>query len=226
MNLMKKLGLLIVVVLLLTACGSESTGVDVVENSGSSAEDIEAGREQLRVDYADNALSPALQLAVGTLLLEETDLAVDADQAATLVPYWKLYVTLTESDTTAPEELNALINEIQILMTPDQVSYIAGLELIQEDLMTLINELGIFEDLRADGSGDGSGASRPEGMPEGVRPGGGQGGGRGAEGMDPELVATMQAQREEDGGGSFRNNRFIIPLVEELISLLEEKAGS
>jgi len=226
MNLMKKLGLLIVVVLLLTACGSESTGVDVVENSGSSAEDIEAGREQLRVDYADNALSPALQLAVGTLLLEETDLAVDADQAATLVPYWKLYVTLTESDTTAPEELNALINEIQILMIPDQVSYIAGLELIQEDLMTLINELGIFEDLRADGSGDGSGASRPEGMPEGVRPGGGQGGGRGAEGMDPELVATMQAQREEDGGGSFRNNRFIIPLVEELISILEEKAGS
>ena len=33
-------------------------------------------------------------------------------------------------------------------------------------------------------------------MPEGTRPGGGQGGGPGgAEGMDPELMATMQARQ-------------------------------
>ena len=92
--------------------------------------------------------------------------------------------------------------------------------------MTQVNELGILEELRAAGTGDGSGADRPEGFPAGTGPGGGQGGGRGAEGMDPELVATMQAEREAEGGSSFRNNRFIVPLIEELISLLEEKAGS
>jgi len=216
---MKKISVIMVVLVLLTACGTETAGVNTVEDNGG-----ETGNVELRTDFADNALSPALQLAVGSLLLEETDLAIDADLAGSLVPYWKLYVSLTESDTTAPQELDALINEIQSLMTQDQVSYIAGLELIQEDLMTLINELGIFEDLRAAGTGDGSGADRPEGFPAGG--GGGQGGGRGAEGMDPELVATMQAEREEDGGGSFRNNRFTIPLVEKLISLLEEKAGS
>jgi len=216
---MKKISVIMVVLVLLTACGTETAGVNTVEDNG-----VETGNVELRTDFADNALSPALQLAVGSLLLEETDLAIDADLAGSLVPYWKLYVSLTESDTTAPQELDALINEIQSLMTQDQVSYIAGLELIQEDLMTLINELGIFEDLRAAGTGDGSGADRPEGFPAGG--GGGQGGGRGAEGMDPELVATMQAEREEDGGGSFRNNRFTIPLVEKLISLLEEKAGS
>ena len=215
----KKIVLIIVVLLLLTACGTETTAIDPVEDNGAAT-----GIVELRTDFADNALSPALQLAVGSLLLEETDLAIDADLAGSLVPYWKLYVSLTESDTTAPEELDALINEIQALMTQDQVSFIAGLELIQEDLMTLVNELGILEDLRAAGTGDGSGADRPEGFPAGG--GGGQGGGRGAEGMDPELVATMQAEREEDGGGSFRNNRFTIPLVEKLISLLEEIAGS
>ena len=226
MNLMKKLSVLIIVVLLLSACGSKTTEIDGEENIEGQAGNSEADRERLSMDFTDDALSPALQLVVGTLILEDTDLAVDAELAETLVPYWKLYITLTESDTTAPEELDAIINEIQLLMTPDQVNYIAGLELIQEDMMTMIDELGIFEDLRADGSGDGSGATRPEGLPEGTRPGGGQGGGRGVEGMDPELVATMQAQREEDGGGSFRNNRFIIPLVDELISLLEEKAGN
>lgn len=216
----KNIGLIMVVLLLLTACGTETTGVNTVEENGGAT-----GNVELSTDFADNALSPALQLVVGTLLLEETDLAVDADLAGSLVPYWKLYISLTESDTTASEELDALINEILNLMTTDQVSYIASLELIQEDLMTLINELGIFEDLRAARSGDGSGVTRPDGFPEGTRPGGGQGGGRGAEGMDPELVATMQAEREKDGGSSFRNNRFTVPLVEKLISLLEEKAG-
>lgn len=217
----KNIGLIMVVLLLLTACGTETTGVNTVEENGGAT-----GNVELSTDFADNALSPALQLVVGTLLLEETDLAVDADLAGSLVPYWKLYISLTKSDTTAPEELDALINEILNLMTTDQVSYIASLELIQEDLMTLINELGIFEDLRAARSGDGSGVTRPDGFPEGTRPGGGQGGGRGAEGMDPELVATMQAEREKDGGSSFRNNRFTVPLVEKLISLLEEKASS
>ena len=78
--------------------------------------------------------------------------------------------------------------------------------------MTQVNELGILEELRAAGTGDGSGADRPEGFPAGG--GGGQGGGRGAEGMDPELVATMQAEREADGGSSLRNNRFGVPLIE------------
>jgi hypothetical protein len=36
----------------------------------------------------------------------------------------------------------------------------------------------------------------------------------------------MQAEREAEGGSSFRNNRFIVPLIEELISLLEEKISS
>ena len=226
MALYQKLGLILIAVLILSACGLDDTPGSENGDSGIAGQNSETNREELRMDYADNALPPALQLIVGTILLEDSDLAVDGEQASALLPYWKLYITLTGSDTTAPEELDALISEIQFLMTPEQVSYIAGLELIQEDMMTLIDEVGILEALRANGIGDGSGATRPEGLPEGTRPGGGQGDGRGAEGLDPELVATMQAQRQEDGGGSFRNSRFIIPLVEELISLLEEKAGS
>ncbi len=157
MNLMKKLSVLIIVVLLLSACGSQTTDVDGEDTIEGQAGNTAADRERLSMDLADDALSPALQLVVGTLILEDTDLAVDAELAETLVPYWKLYITLTESDTTAPEELDAIINEIQLLMTPDQVNYIVGLELIQEDMMTMIDELGIFEDLRADGSREAGG---------------------------------------------------------------------
>ena len=225
---MKKPGVLIIVVMLLSACGSKTTEIDGVEKIEGQAGNLEADREQLRADFADDALSPALQLVVGTLILEETDLVVDAELAATLLPYWKLYSTLLGSDSTAPEELTGLINEIQGLMTDEQINYIVGLELTQESMGTLIDELGIMVNLRPEGSsaGDGSGTNRPEGMPEGTRPGGGQGGGPGgADGMDPELMATMQARRAEEGG-ALGTNRMIRPLIEQLISLLEGKFSS
>ncbi|RLD99708.1 MAG: hypothetical protein DRJ13_09640 [Bacteroidetes bacterium] len=225
MNWMKKVGLLIVVLLFLTACGSESIEVDVTNNSGDTAENYDADRERLRTDFADDALSPALQLVVGTFILEETDLVVDAELAEILLPYWKLYVSLLDSDSTAPEELTGLINEIEGLMTTEQINYIAGLELTQESMSTLIGEMGVLTNLRSDGAGEGDGTrpNRPEGMPEGTRPGGGQGGGMGeADGVDPELVATMQARRAEEDG-SLGANRMIRPLIDALIGMLEGK---
>ncbi len=63
-------------------------------------------------------------------------------------------------------------------------------------------------------------------MPDGVRPGGGQGrAGGSTEGMDPEMIATMQARRTEEGGGLFGANRLIVPLIEELRIQLEAKIG-
>ncbi len=144
------------------------------------------------------------------------------------MPYWKLYISLTGSDITAREELDGLVNEIEYLMTPEQINYIIGLELTQESMMTLIDELGIMDNLKADRSseGDGIGLNRPDGMPDGVRPGGGQGrAGGSTEGMDPEMIATMQARRTEEGGGLFGANRLIVPLIEELIIQLEAKIG-
>lgn len=225
MNWIKKVGLLVVVLSLLTACGSESSEVDVTNNSGAPGENFEADRERLSMDFADDALSPALQLVVGTLVLEETDLAVDAVLAETLIPYWKLYVSLLDSDSTAPEELTGLINEIEGLMTAEQINYIIELELTQESMGTLIDDLGIMANLRPEGSGEGDGTrpDTPEGMPEGTRPGGGQGGGPGGtDGMDPELMATMQARRAEEGG-SLGANRMIRPLIDALIVNLEGK---
>jgi len=238
-----KVGVLLTVLLILTACGADEPAATNGEEIAPSAESYEAAesegsteeesqprsRDELRADFADNALQPASQLIVGTLMLEDTEYAVDAELAPYLVPYWKVYRSLLESDTTAPEELAALIDEIQEVMDADQVNYIASLELTQEDLMVFMNESGIMEDMRPEGieEGDGTRPGRPDGMPEGTGPGGGQGGqGGGMDGMDPEVMATMQAEREAaGGGGGTAGNRMITPLIEALIELLESKAG-
>ncbi len=231
MTYKKQFGILLMVVfLLLSACSSNSaelTDNELSPDSGQSEDELNADSVKLTDDYAEDALSIAQQLTLGSLLLEETDLAVDAEQASDLIPYWKLYRSLLGSDTTAPEELDSLLKEIQEIMTADQVSYIANLQLNQETMMTLVNEMGII-DLRKDGTGEGGiGFIPPEGLPDGVRPGGGQGGGQGGGdgSIDPELMATKQAEREAAGGGR-QSNRLTIPLVEALISLLEGKAGS
>lgn len=243
MKRIKIVGLLITVLLMLTACGTnEAAGVgmdvdsaaqaDLDDPSSGEGDSPERSRDELRVDFADNALQPASQLILGTLMLEETEFAVDADLAPYLVPYWKLYRSLLESDTTAPEELSALIDEIQEVMNGDQVNYIVSLELTQENLRVYISESGIVEDMRPEGveEGDETRPGRPEGasLPGGGSgPGGGQGGqGGGMDGVDPELMATMQAEREAaGGGGGLNDSRMITPLIEALIELLEGKVN-
>ncbi len=238
MSYKKQLGMLLMVVfLLLSACSSNSSeptdsglspDTGQSEVAGQSEDGLDADNIELTDDYAEDALSIAQQLALGSLLLEETDLAVDPEQASDLLPYWKLFKSLLGSDTTAPEELDSLLKEIQEIMIAEQVNYIANLQLNQETMMTLVNEMGII-DLRQDGTGEGgTGFAPPEGLPDGVQPGGGgQGGGQGGGdgSIDPELMATKQAERAAADGGK-QSNRLTIPLVEALISLLEGKAGS
>ncbi len=138
-----------------------------------------------------------------------------------------MYLSLAESDTAAPEEMDAVMSEIQALMTQDQVSYIAGLQLTQESMMILLNDSGIMEQLSLESMGTGEGTGeRPEGMVPGSGAGGGAGAGAGMEGMDPELIATMQAEREEEGTESSSANRMLVPLIEQLILQLDGIAGS
>ena len=208
-----QMGLVLILVLFISACSS----------TGSQ----ESTRVVLSNDYAEDALSVEMQLVVGSLILEESDQALNPELASSLVSYWKLYLSLAESDTAAVEEMDSVVSEIQALMTQDQVSYIAGLQLTQESLTTLLDDLGIIEQLSLEiiGTGDGTG-ERPEGIVPGSGSGGGAGAGVNMEGMDPELIATMQAEREEEGAESVRANRLLVPLIEQLILKLEGIAGS
>ena len=95
-------------------------------------------------------------------------------------------------------------------------------------VMVFINESGLMEDLLPEGAageGDGTRPGRPDGMPSGTGPGGGQGPGS-VEGMDPETIATMEARRAEmeaEGGFNRQSSRFIVPLINALVELLEGK---
>jgi hypothetical protein len=240
MKKMITITVMLVSVVFLAACSSGKTSTTTEASVGT----VEAVR--LSTAYADHALPVEMQLVVGSLTLKDSDYSLDPELAGTLLPYWKVYDSLLSSDTAAQEEKDALIEQIQDSMSPDQLNYISSLQLTSDNLMQQVRDLGVFESVRTgDGSNSGDGNfafTPPDDIPEGFQPGAGrgpgggdgQGGGPGGGGvpgggdgnLDPSIQATMEARRSEMGtSGGFGTDRLLQPLVEALISQLEQTAA-
>lgn len=219
---MKKLTLTLSIILILTlsACGSAS-------NSANPASGPQG-------DFATGDLSATAQLIIGTFKLEETENVVTAEQATELLPLWQTMQVLSESDTAADQETEALIAQIQKTMTPEQMQAITDMNLTRADMMSVMQEQGMAmgsgpatgqDSTSQDGnssSNSGQGFRPGGGMPppdERGFPGGGPGGG--GSGLTPDQIATAQASRQASSGSS-------VPpmLINALIEYLQEKGGS
>jgi len=210
-------GVLVSLTLILVACG----GANSAANTATTA---------LNEDYPD-ALPIQTQLTLGILKLEETDLAVDTEQAAELLTLWQAIRSLSSSDITAEGEIEAIVNQILDTMSSEQLETIAAMELTQEGILELTQELGIARGGDWTGEGDPR-SSAPDGIVPGSGggPGGGMGGGLGGGGfgelsgdLDPEQIATLQAERAEKRSSE---DLFSMFLINPLIQMLEERSQS
>jgi hypothetical protein len=161
----------------------------------------------------------SMQLALGTLKLEETGLAVTSEQAEILLPLWKAARALSQSDNVAGEELDAVFNQIQEAMTSEQLEVIKEMELTMQDMQALFPEMrgvgfNMDEDMQATRE-----AIRESGQPpEGFVPGEGQGG----QDIPPE--GFPGGGPPQDGSEQQnRNGRFNTLFFDSVIELLEEK---
>lgn len=225
-------GVLIAMILLLTGCGSKTPA------AGANA----TGR--LNADYK-NALPVESQLILGTLLLENTDQAVTAEQAAQLLPMWQMMKKLESSDTAATQEKGGLIEQIQETMTKEQIQAIAAMKLTQSDAVAYMQKAGLVQRPQQSGTPAASGSTSgnfpgdtggapPAGfvaggdMPAGggQMPGGGIGPGAGGaanpnQDLSAEQIATLEARRASGGSGG---NSSV--LLDALITLLGTKQAS
>lgn len=187
-------------------------------------------------DFSAGELPATTQLIIGTLKLEDTNQPVSAEQAAELLPLWQTMQVLSESDTAAQQETEALIAQIQETMTPEQMQAITDMNLTREDMMSIMQEQGLAagpaggQNNSAQGANpNGGGGFGPGGgelpsgaAPQGEFPGGGPGGAGGGQGsgLSPDQIATAQASRQTAGGAG------ISPmLINALVEYLQEKAG-
>ncbi len=265
---MKKKSVLLLVgllaaLLLLSACGGSG---DAAEDNGNSNreeasgngesqgasqnEPVQAEEEKARLadNYAD-ALSIQGQLALGTLRLEDGELAIDEETAAELLPLWQALQSLMNSDTTAAVELEAVVNQIQDGMSAEQIAAIAEMKLTEDSLTSMIEngELGFRRGAGQGGDGEGGffgmlpeGATPPEGGviivgpgggPGGGGFGGGQGGGQGGGfgggpgggfgNLDEDARATRLAEFANGGTADFQETL----LVGLVVRLMQQKSG-
>ncbi len=153
---MKKITIILILaaVFVLSACAGQVGAAIPVEPSATPGVVSE--------NYA-NALPVASQLALGTLQLKGTANAVNAQDAAALLPLWKALAALSASTTSSKIEVNALIEQIQSTMKTDQLQAIAALKLTQADVAKAAQDLGLAQGAapagRTSGTGTTSGTS-------------------------------------------------------------------
>jgi hypothetical protein len=88
-------------------------------------------------------LSAHLDLLIGTFRLEGTDQEVTSDQAAALIPLWMTMKTTLANMLFTAEDLDAVTDQIQAVMTPDQLAAIDGMNLTYQDLTDTMGELNL-----------------------------------------------------------------------------------
>ena len=199
---------------------------------GSSSE---AARENISGDGTPNGGSQftmpnEMKIIIGTVKLDETEFSVDAEQASRLLPLWKALRSLSEDDTTAQTEIEALITQISETMTPEQTSAIDDMNLTMQDMSIVMEILGIEGNFRGPGQiSEEMQATMEAARESGDFPGGGPGGGQGPGGgfggfggveMDPEARATAIAERGGMRGTGFGINT---TLLGGIIEFLEAK---
>jgi hypothetical protein len=215
--MMKKITLTVFTTLVLTlaACSAASngTGPAAVTQNGTLTGELPA----------------ATQLIVGTLKLDETENAVTAEQAAELLPLWQTLQVLSESDTAAQQEMEALIAQIQETMTADQMQAITDMSLTRADMMSIMQEQGLAmrvptgtqntssqSERTSGGSGEFARGGGPP--PDGGFPGGGPGFAGQGQNLSEDQIATAQAARQENNGSA-------VPpmLINALVEYLQKK---
>lgn len=217
-----------------------ATMVILVSLTACSSSELAGAKDALAepvVKIAQAEIDEATKLMVGTLLLNGTENEVSPENAATLLPLWQLYSSLSTSDIVAQAEIDAVVTQIQNTMTEAQMTAIDAMELSGQNITILFKESGLFQELQAElsdtlsASGDSSGAGKGSIPQDGIIPSGGKGGGLGGglgDGsgidMDPAIKETQMAAEGKTGSSGQSSQVYLRLLIRYLENMTAESA--
>jgi hypothetical protein len=203
-------------------------GCAVLQNTATNSSSATA------TSAANGQPSPPLSmwLALGTLNLEGTDLAVTPQQAATLLPLWQAADSLATSGNASSTDLEAAFQQIQAAMTADQLQAIQSMDLSDQNMQALTQKLGIAmpagqatltPEQQATLEAGGYSSAGANGQPPAGTPGpGGPGGFPGAQGAPmpggPQDIGGNGAPAAPGMGGGFETTFY-----QAVIDLLQQK---
>jgi hypothetical protein len=199
----RQLLLLPLLALILAACGgapaapaAASAAVAPAATTAAAPALVAAPASRLDTSY-EGALPQRNQLLLGALRLEDGSNAITKEQAVTLLPLWQGIRATMNSGAASEAETNALLAQIEAVLTAEQIAAIGELKLTQTSLQQWAKSQGLSV-------GTGEGAAM---------------GGGGGQSLSPEARATRQAER----GGSGSSGGMAAALLDAVLKLLEAK---
>jgi hypothetical protein len=198
-------------ILALTACGSMTVA------SSQSA--------------SSTSLTMEGQLLVGTLKLEDTDLAVTSIQAAELLPLWEALRSLAASNIAASQEVDAVIDQIKSTMSPEQIAGITAMNLTLNDLAAAQAQVSDTSNASHSTSTASSASVQPQvtgaaGGPAGGNPPADMGGDTAAlAGVGSGNLTQANTTQTVTSQSSGTSNQVPTALISSLIDLLQKKVG-
>ncbi|MBK9925132.1 MAG: hypothetical protein IPP66_07550 [Anaerolineales bacterium] len=190
----------------------------------------------LNTDY-ESSVSVELQLLLGTIQLEGTEQAITKEQASVLLLLWNNIQALSQSvqpqrnqpaqgqtviAPSTPEinaevqtQIDALVVQIQAVMTVDQLNAISGMQITKETAMTLVQAQmsNAGQSQPTNGAGPGNGGNPPQnGMALGTPPAGDP------SGQTPGVGQTSAAPKANTDMSMIPP-----PLLDSIIKLLQAK---
>jgi hypothetical protein len=219
------IGIFLVLTISIVACSGVS-----IPGATSSAQ--KASQTQ---STTNSQLTVQEKLGVGILKLEETSLAVTADQATTLLPLWKAIKSLGADQNASQAEVQALYQQVEESLTSEQVQAIEQLTWTQDDLNTMMQQYGAqaaqSSTSTSKSTSSTSAASAAQGQPPdaGAMAGGGPGGMpggdmTGAMPVDAQTGAQVQTTQSAQPAVNTTMNLNLL-FADSVVTLLKQSAG-
>jgi len=220
----------VILALMLAACGTPAATVAATEVNQVSAATVAVDNSSALDDVA----SQSLQLAIGVIDLRGSATAIDATQAATLTPLFESLKTLLSNSTIDAAQVQTALDSIKSALTADQVQAISDMGTLTLDSLTMG---GPGNGIAMQGTPGAGQAPAMQGTPDQNMQGGGQQGqppsgtpGAGGAGGNPGGVAGTPAAGDNGGqnGGnsmqtmidSIKNSTLAPGLNPDLITLV------
>jgi hypothetical protein len=175
-----------------------------------------------------SSLSTATKLAVGTLMLEGTGNAVTTIQAAQLLTLWEGYQSLSTSDTSSQLELDALVKQIQGIMTAGQLQAIEAMNLTEQSVSEEMQSMAGSANASAPASTAGSSSinqAAPGGAPAGMPGGAGGDSVMSAINGDTTIQSTPASTQAIVNTGATHVNSVILNDLIQLLQTRSQTAG-
>ncbi|MCE1252496.1 MAG: hypothetical protein LWX83_02980 [Anaerolineae bacterium] len=170
------------------------------------------------------------KLGAGILKLQDSELAVTAEQSAELLPLWKAVKNLTGDVNTTSAEIQALYDQMEENMSSEQLAAISVMTLSESELNELVNsasgnvQISESKTSTSTGSSTGGGGGMPGGDMGGGPGGGGDMGGGDMGGMLTGASTSSSSSQSSDTKSSATNTtakNYNLLLADSIISLLQ-----